>query len=148
MERATAPETALAILGRESPPSIILIADGGQSGAGRFFFSKTVNMDELDRFFASVGLSWRGYCSFITTVSLRPGVVVDRLSSQLPSKYSQSMLFIKKTGHYGALYTENGGYSAAAVASARVGMGRLGYIGNILGNEDTDAVTLALCGLL
>lgn len=105
-------------------------------------------MDELDRFSASVGLPWRGQCYFRTTVSLRPGVVVHRLSSQLPSTYSQAMIFIKKTGHYEALYTENGGYSAAAVASARVEMGKLGYIGNMLGNEDTDAVTLALCGLL
>ncbi|KAJ4181634.1 hypothetical protein NW755_010903 [Fusarium falciforme] len=118
IEWATTPETALAILGREPPPSIILIADGAITRQKRIrecvidrlrkgarvvlagCFSKTVNMDELDRFFASVGLSWRG------------------------------------------------GYIVAAVEFARVEMGRLGYIGNMFGNEDTDAVTLALCELL
>ncbi|WAO92048.1 RNase H type-1 domain-containing protein [Fusarium falciforme] len=55
---------------------------------------------------------------------------------------------LTKTGRYEALYTENGGYIVAAVEFARVEMGRLGCIGNMFGNEDTDAVTLALCGLL
>ncbi|KAL2679077.1 hypothetical protein Neosp_009833 [[Neocosmospora] mangrovei] len=77
MERATTPEAALAVLGREPPPSIILIADGAilrqkgicervidhlHKGARVVLatrFSQTVNLDEINRFFAIVGLPWR-----------------------------------------------------------------------------------------
>lgn len=47
-----------------------------------------------------------------------------------------------------AWYTESETSDEATVVFAKVGLGRLGYIGDVNGEESSDTVVLAMCGLL
>ncbi|KAF7543498.1 hypothetical protein G7Z17_g10690 [Cylindrodendrum hubeiense] len=166
MERATTQEAALAILTQDSPPSVILIADGGLTSRRKVWecvidrlregttvvlagsFSSMVNEGQFNRFFARVGLPWQRGSYHRTTVSLCRDVVDGDLASRLPSAYSQKALFAKNVERSAAWYTESETSNEAAVAFAKVGSGRLGYVGDVNGEEASNVVVLAMCGLL
>jgi ribonuclease HI len=166
MERATTPEAALSMLSQEPRPSVILITDGALTRQRKVWervmdhlregstvvlagcFSSMVTMGQFDRFFARLGLPWRRGSYTRATVKLRPQVVGGRLASRLPLAYSQKALFVKNVDRSAAWYTENETSNEAAVAFAKVGSGRLGYVGDVNGEEGSDAVVLAMCGLL
>ncbi|KAM5341510.1 hypothetical protein ACJ41O_014541 [Fusarium nematophilum] len=166
MERATTPEAALTLLRNGSRPSVILVVDGALTRQRRVWecvidrlregatvvlagcFSNMVNEGEFNRFFARVGLPWQRGSYHWTTVSLHRDAVDGYLASQLPSAYSQKALFARNVEISASWYTEGGASGETAVAFAKVGSGRLGYIGDVNGEEGSDKVVLAMCGLL
>ncbi|RSL51059.1 hypothetical protein CEP54_011599 [Fusarium duplospermum] len=113
MERATTPEAALAILGQKSPPSIILVADGGitrekgvreavfdrlREGARVVLagcFSGWVSPSEFEAFFSGLGLPWQCGSYQSATVIFRSAYLGDDLLSQLAPSYSQKALFLQ-----------------------------------------------------
>ena len=153
------------MLSQEPRPSVILITDGALTRQRKVWervmdhlregstvvvagcFSSMVTMGQFDRFFARLGLPWRRGSYTRATVKLRPQVVGGRLASRLPSAYSQKALFVKNVDRSAAWYTEGETSNEAAVAFAKVGSGRLGYVGDVNGEEGSDAVVLAMCGL-
>lgn len=166
MERATTPEAALTMLNHEPPPSIVLVVDGALTRQRRVWecvidrlregatvvlagcFSSMVNEGEFNRFFARLGLPWQRGSYHGTDVSLRHGVADGHLTSRLPSSYSQKALFVKGIERSAAWYTESETSNEAAVAFAKVGSGRLSYIGDVNGEEPSNMAVLAMCGLL
>ncbi|KAJ9145311.1 Ribonuclease H [Pleurostoma richardsiae] len=166
MERVTTKEAALSILTQESSPSVILIADGALTRQRKVWecvidrlregatvvlagcFSNMVREGEFNRFFARLGLPWQRGSYHRTTVSLRRGAVGAHLASRLPSAYSQKALFVKNMERSAAWYTETETSDEAAVVFAKVGSGRLGYVGDVNGEESSDLVVMAMCGLL
>ncbi|KAK4233584.1 hypothetical protein C8A03DRAFT_47913 [Achaetomium macrosporum] len=166
MERATTTETALRMLNQNPPPSVILVTDGAITRRREIFervidrlregatvvmagcFSSMVTMGQFDRFFARIGLPWRRGSYHRTTVKLRQHVVNSSLASRLPSAYSQKALFVKNVANSAVWYSERESSDEAAVAFAKVGLGKLGYVGDVNGEEGSDAVVLAMCGLL
>ncbi|KAK3290785.1 uncharacterized protein B0H64DRAFT_412139 [Chaetomium fimeti] len=166
MEGATTVEAALAILGRRAPPSIILVADGaitrhrkvceavmdclrgGSTVVLAGCFSSMVSSGEFNRFFARIGLPWQQGLYERKMVDLGRNVVHARLASRLPSTYSQKAVFVKKVAPSAAWYTLSGSSGQTAMAFAQVGLGRLGYVGDVNGEDVSDMVVLAMCGLL
>lgn len=166
MERATTPSAALGMLNQGSRPSVILVVDGALTRQRKVWervidhlregatvvlagcFSSMVNRGEFDRFFARLGLPWRQGSYHRATVTLRRNAVGGHLASRLPSAYSQKALFVANVDKSAAWYTEEETSNEAAVALAKVGSGRLGYVGDVNGEKGSDAVVLAMCGLL
>ncbi|KAK0741956.1 hypothetical protein B0T21DRAFT_360446 [Apiosordaria backusii] len=167
MERSTTPENALQILNQEPPPSIIFVADGGLARQKKVWervidrlregatvivaghFSSFVSKGEFDRFFARVGLPWRLGSYHRETVTLHRTAVGDaELARRLPDSYSQKAVFADNVSSSDAWYTRRETSREAAVALARVGSGRLGYVGDVNGEEKSKAVVLPMCGLL
>lgn len=166
MERATTPEAALTMLRHQPPPSVILVADGALTRQKKVWecvidrlregatvvlagcFSSMVNEGEFNRFFARLGLPWQRGSYERTDVSLRRDVVDAHLTSRLPSSYSQKALFVKGIERSVAWYTERETSNEAAVVFAKVGSGRLGYVGDVNGEDGSNMVVLAMCGLL
>lgn len=163
MERATTADDALYMLDQSPPPTHILIADaalarhrrvwervidcihGGATVVLAGCFSSMVTMGQFDRFFTRVGLSWKRGEYGREDTKLHRDVVGSHLASRLPSVYSQKASFVKGVDSSEAWYTAAG---EAAVAFASVGAGKLGYIGDVNGEEGSDAVVLAMFGLL
>ncbi|KAH6847420.1 hypothetical protein B0I37DRAFT_391333 [Chaetomium sp. MPI-CAGE-AT-0009] len=166
MERATTVEAALDILARQDPPSIILVADGaitrhrkvceavidslwdGATVVLAGCFSSMVSMGQCNRFFARLGLPWEQGWYERTMVDLGRNTVHARLASRLPSTYSQKAVFMKKVAPSAAWYTSRKSSRQTAVAFTKVGVGRLGYVGDVNGEEASNTVVLAMCGLL
>ncbi len=166
MERATDASSALAILAREPPPSVILVADAGLARnrtvwervidllrAGTTVvlagcFSSMVNGPEFDRFFARAGLPWKQSAYQRSTTSLRRDVVGARLAGRLPAAYSQKSVFVKGADPSAWWYTAQDAPDQAAVVFVTVGKGKLGYVGDVNGEDGSEAVVMAMCGLL
>ncbi|KAK0653686.1 hypothetical protein QBC41DRAFT_377736 [Cercophora samala] len=167
MERATTAQVALQLLSQEPPPSVIFVADGGLARQKKVWervidrlrdgvtvvvaglFSNFVSQGEFDRFFARAGLPWKRGSYTRETVTLRPQAVSDaELARRLPPSYSQKALFADHVASSDAWYTETETAREAAVAFTKVGSGRLGYVGDVNGEEESIAVVLAMCGLL
>ena len=166
MEWARTPAAALALLNRQPPPSVILVADaavarqrkmlervidllrGGATVVLAGCFSSMASPGQLNRLFATMGLPWERGWYERKTVSLNRDAVGGRRASRLPSAYSQKAVFLKNVDRSAAWYTAGGAAGQAAVVFAKVGSGRLGYVGDVNGEEGSDAVVLAMCGLL
>ena len=166
MERAATPEAALAILNQEPPPTVILAADGALARQRKVlervidrlrdgatvvlagFFSSTMNQGEFDRMFAPIGLHWKRGLYYRTTVNLHRDVVFSHLASQLPSAYSQKAVYVKNVDRSATWYTPEDDPDEAAVVCAKVGSGRLGYVGDVNGEDHSNTVVLAMCDLL
>jgi ribonuclease HI len=166
MQQVTTEETALALLNQKPPPPVILVADGaitrnkkvreavkdrlieGATVVLAGCFSSMVTMGEFDRFFARMGLPWQRASYHRTTVMPRRGAIHSQLTGRLPAAYSQKALFMKNVAPSAAWYTSDENSTEAAVAFAKVGAGRLGYVGDVNGEEETETVVMAMCGLL
>ncbi|KAI0127211.1 hypothetical protein BJ170DRAFT_624587 [Xylariales sp. AK1849] len=165
VERATNPNAALDMLNHEPPPSVILLADAALTRQRKVWervidrlregatvvlaglFSNMVNEGQFDRFFAKLNLGWKQGSYHRTIVRLCRGVVDSHLTSGLPAAYSQKGLLVKNVERSAVWYTTDDSRGEAAVVFAQVGKGRLGYIGDVNGEEATDKVVLAMCGL-
>lgn len=166
LERATTPEAAISLLSGHSSPSVILVADGALTRHTRIWervidhlrggavvvlaglFSSMVNRGQFDRFFAKLGLSWEQGSYHRTTVSLQRGIVGGNLTRLLPSEYCPKAVFVKNVGRSATWYASGDSSSEAAVVFADVGNGKLGYAGDVNGEESSNTVILAMCGLL
>lgn len=166
MERATTTEVALNMLNEEPPTSVILVTDGAvtrqrmlcerlidrlRGGATVILmgcFSSGVTMGQFDRFFARLGLPWRRGSYRRQTVQLRRQVVGNQLATRLLTSYSQKALFVTNVDRAAVWYAEPNTTTEAAVVFANVGAGRLGYVGDVNGEEGSEAAVLAMCGLL
>ncbi|KAH7121372.1 hypothetical protein EDB81DRAFT_813866 [Dactylonectria macrodidyma] len=166
MERVTTAESAIAKLSQEPSPSIILDVDGALTRHKKVWecvidhlrdgatvvlagcFSSMVNTSEFNRLFGRLGLPWQSGSYYRTTVKLRRGAVSDDLANRLPTAYSQKALYAAHVERSDTWYTETETSGEAAVAFAKVGLGRLGYIGDVNGEEGSEKVVLAMCGLL
>ncbi|KAJ5651171.1 uncharacterized protein N7484_004894 [Penicillium longicatenatum] len=126
-------------------------------------FSSFVRPLDIKPFFSKAGLPWEGRTYVRTTLTINRAATGDELAARLPPSYSQKAVFIKNVAHSDRWYTTDAssvveprvfGPSPAhnpgqsPVIMARVGMGRLGYVGDCNAEEETDAVILAMCGLL
>jgi ribonuclease HI len=169
MERATTHVDAMTKLGtleQGQPPFVIFIADGSltrhrevwervinilHKGATVVLagcFSSMVSAGQFDRFFARLGLPWERGSYHRMTVSLRPSAVDVQLRSRLPTSYSQKAVFVKNVPPSAAWYAESASSGEVAVAFTQVGRGKLGYMGDANGEVESEAVVLAMCGLL
>ena len=97
--------------------------------------------------FARLGLSWQYGLYYRTTVNLRRDVVGVRLASQLPSVYSQKAVSVEDVERSAAWYSSETS-DEVAVIFTKVRLGRQGYIGDVDGEVLSDAVFLAVFGLL
>jgi hypothetical protein len=70
------------------------------------------------------------------------------VANRLPASYSQKALFVKNIEQSAAWYTETESSNEAAVAFTKVGLGSLGYVGDVNGEAGSDEVVMAMCGLL
>ncbi|KAH8163738.1 hypothetical protein CIB48_g4509 [Xylaria polymorpha] len=164
MDRATTQKAALDMLTQNPPPSVIFVADagvvhlmkvwervidclrGGSTVVLAACFSSFVNEGQFNRCFSKVGLPWKRGGYHRTDVSLRPGVVDDRLKQQLLPTYSQKALYVAGVARSDAWYA--GDQDEVAVAFTKVGNGMLGYVGDVNGEDGSEAVILAMLGLL
>ncbi|KAI0860277.1 hypothetical protein F4860DRAFT_504132 [Xylaria cubensis] len=164
MDRATTQKAALDMLTQNPPPSVILITDAGVANLMKVWervidclrggstvvlavsFSSFVNEGQFNRCFAKIGLPWKRGGYHRTDVSLRPGVVDDCLKRQLLSTYSQKALYVEGVARSDVWYA--GEQDEVAVAFTKVGNGMLGYVGDVNGEDGSDAVVLAMLGLL
>lgn len=129
------------------------------------FFSSFVPPNDMKPFFARAGLSWaRGsYHRTTLTVNKTAADLADVDVQKMPVSYSQKALFVSNVVPGDMLYTTDkesvvqsmvfAPTSAhvkgeTAVALAKVGSGRLGYVGDVNAEDGSHAVVLAICGLL
>ncbi|KAK3348715.1 hypothetical protein B0T25DRAFT_457381 [Lasiosphaeria hispida] len=166
VERATTVEAALRMLNQEPAPPVILVTDGAMTRQKKVrervidrlregatvvlagCFSSMVSKGAFNRFFAILGLPWQQGSYHRATVTLRPGATSAIVASRLPASYSQKALFVKNIERSAAWYTEMEFSNEAAVACAKVGLGSLGYVGDVNGEMESDQVVMAMCGLL
>lgn len=165
MDRATTAADALAALDREPSPSIILVADAGlarhravwervidrvRAGATVVLagcFSSMISPPDFTRFFARAGLQWKRSEYQRSTTALRRNAVGSRLAARLPAAYSQKAVFVGGVDPSAWWYAADDA-TGAAVVFAAVGEGKLGYVGDVNGEDGSEAVVLAMCGLL
>jgi hypothetical protein len=125
-------------------------------------FSSFVPPLKMKPFFAKAGLPWEVGSYHRTTVVLnREAVGDDNVAAALPLSYSQKALFAKNVAPADAWYrpdedsvvesrvfppTSVNNVGESPVVLARVGDGRLGYVGDVNAEQGTDAAILAMCG--
>ncbi|KAI1452531.1 hypothetical protein F4805DRAFT_26772 [Annulohypoxylon moriforme] len=164
IDRAPTQKAALDMLGQNPPPSVIFVTDagvlsnmkiwervidclrGGSTVVLAASFSSFVNEGQFNRCFGKVGLPWKRGDYYRTNVSLRPGAVSDRLKEKLLPTYSQKALYVEGVARSDVWYA--GGRDEVAVAFTKVGNGMLGYVGDVNGENGSEAVVLAMLGLL
>ncbi|PTB40353.1 hypothetical protein M441DRAFT_59125 [Trichoderma asperellum CBS 433.97] len=125
-------------------------------------FSSFVEPLSIKPFFAKAGLEWEQGSYHRTTLVLNPQAVGIHLASKLLPEYSQKAVFLKNAKTSDAWYvtnenavTESLAFQAkdahvtgeSPVLLASVGKGKLGYIGDVNGEEGSEAVVIAMCGL-
>ena len=125
-------------------------------------FSSFVKLDDTKPFFSQAGLDWDRGDYHRTTLALNRDAVTFAVGSTLLPEYSQKALFVKNVQHHDMWYqstedsvTESHVFAEeaehksdqTAVAFAKVGDGRFGYIGDVNSEEGSDAVVLAMCNL-
>ncbi|KAI0802197.1 hypothetical protein GGR55DRAFT_701145 [Xylaria sp. FL0064] len=164
MDRAKTQKAALDMLTQKPAPSVIFVTDGGVANHMKVWeriidslrggstvvlaacFSSFVNEGQFNRCFRKIGLPWKRGDYYRTNVSLRPGVVDDRLKRQLFPTYSQKALYVQGVARSDVWYA--GEQDEVAVAFTKVGNGMLGYVGDVNGEDGSEAVVLAMLGLL
>jgi hypothetical protein len=125
-------------------------------------FTSFVKPLAIKPFFQKAGLSWERGEYHRTTVSLAEDHVPPESLENLPQEYSQKALFLANVDDGATWYrqTENSrieSFGSAServsnvdevpVAFAKVGQGRLGYVGDVNGEDGSHAVVLAMCGI-
>jgi hypothetical protein len=117
---------------------------------------------DIKPFFAKAGLPWEAASYHRTTLSLNQAVVKGRAASELPEQYSQKALAVKNVAPGDVWYhtttdlvMESRVFSPTSVHSlnespavlAKVGSGKLGYVGDVNAEEESNLVILAMCGI-
>jgi hypothetical protein len=124
-------------------------------------FSSSIRPKDLEKFFREAGLPWTNGEYLRTTVHSNDTEETSSHTS-LPSSYSQKAVFLASVYVNDAWYlpTDSSKTESLVFHSERVqdlqqtpialtnlGKGKLGYVGDVNGEEDSDAVVLAMCGL-
>ena len=126
-------------------------------------FPGFIPVTALKGFFGRAGLPWAAGSHLRTNFSVNHEAVGADLAAKLPASYSQKALFVKNVKPEEAWYRtdENSRLESlvfppdplhrpdeAPVVVGHVGNGRIGYIGDVNGEEKSADVILAMCGLL
>jgi hypothetical protein len=112
-------------------------------------FSSFVRPNDIAAFFQKADLRWTQGIYQRLNVALRIGHNAADLSlAALPERYSQKSQFLRGIQPEAALYTADGIPSETAIALAKVGAGKIGYVGDVNAENETTKVILAICGLL
>jgi hypothetical protein len=137
------------------------VRQGGTLVAMGHFPSFTPPLD-IKAFFAKAGLPWEAGSYDTTTLSLNRAVVKGRAASKLPRKYSQKALAVKNVAPGDVWYhttsdsvmkskvfppTSVHSLNESPAALAKVGNGKLGYVGDVNAEEESNLVILAMCGI-
>jgi hypothetical protein len=137
------------------------VRGGGTAVIGGLFSGFVQPLDLGDWFRSQWGLLWQYAEYHRTTVHLNPHAQrVPQLG--LPAAYSQKAVFLKNVGSNASWYlplddsmTESHAFPPQSVddrqtpvAFTALGYGWLGYIGDVNAEQGSDAVVLAMCGLL
>ncbi|KAH6618312.1 hypothetical protein B0J18DRAFT_483663 [Chaetomium sp. MPI-SDFR-AT-0129] len=148
---------ALTLLDSTPSPRRILLADaavsrckklwervidrlrGGATVVLAGFFSCNLSQSDFDRMFIKLGLPWRYGTHDHDMFTLGAGMAVG-----LQKSYSMYAQCVNGVSTNQALYRSDYLPSEAAVAAAKVGAGRLAYIGDASGEEGTGAVLKAI----
>lgn len=137
---------------------VVSYVRGGGTAIIGGLFSSFVRPDDMDSWFRSQwGLSWKSSGYTRTTVDLNP--LAQRVPQLgLPAAYSQKAVFLKNVAPNASWYVPSseshifspgsGNDQQTPVAFTALGSGWLGYIGDVNSEQSTDAVFLAMCGLL
>ncbi|KAL7948251.1 triacylglycerol lipase [Trichoderma barbatum] len=136
---------------------------GGGTAIAMGHFPRYVQPENIAPFFSKARLGWGAGSRRQTTLLPNENVIGKNVVRDLPLVYTQRALFVSGVATENMWYQTNQ-YSLAlstgfapisahvpgetAVALAEFGRGRLGYVGDIDGEEVFVAVILAMCGLL
>ena len=127
-------------------------------------FPNFTTQDAFDKFFQEgFGLSWQRGDYHRTTFQFNPPCSLPSgiLKGSFPSTYSMKVLHVKNANQHEKIFVPVPGAmtqsfilppspvdeTQAAVVGANIGDGFLVYCGDVNGEEGTDKVILALCGL-
>ncbi|KAG0298949.1 hypothetical protein BGZ98_010404 [Dissophora globulifera] len=136
---------------------------GGGTAIVMGLFSSFVQPDSIKPFFSRAGLRWEAGSYHRTTLALNRAVVDVANASKLPQSYSQKAVFVNNVVSENMWYktddnsvvqslvfppTSANKSGETAVAMASVGGGKLGYVGDVNAEDGSNAVILAMCGLL
>jgi hypothetical protein len=138
------------------------VRGGGIAVIGGIFSNLVHPLDLGDWFRSQWGLLWQYAEYHRTTVHLNPHA--QRVPQMgLPAAYSQKAIFLKNVGSNASWYLplddsmtdESDDFHPQSeddrqtpVAFTALGYGWLGYIGDVNAEQGSDAVALAMCGLL
>jgi hypothetical protein len=136
---------------------------GGGTAVIMGHFPSFVRPNDLKPFFSRGGLNWEPGSYHRTTLALNQAAVGVANAIKLPLKYSQKAVFVKNVIPGDMWYktdddsvvesmvfppTSVNTVGETAVALAKVGAGKLGYIGDVNAEGESNAVIFAMCGLL
>lgn len=124
-------------------------------------FSGFTRPSDMELLFSKFDLPWASGDYHRTTFALNPAMkLLD--TSGMAASYSQKALHVRNVQHDDAVYlpsseshTESAVFAPRAVsdrtqapaAFARVGAGKVGYVGDVNNESDTTTVLLRMCGL-
>ncbi|KAG7110588.1 hypothetical protein HYQ46_005215 [Verticillium longisporum] len=126
--------------------AVIAYVRGGGIAIAMGLFSSFVRPNDIGPLFAKAGLRWSVGNYHRMNVSFNS----EALEATLPAEYSQKAQFLKGVDAGAVLYgfdDEFGEGTEAAIAFARVGDGKIGYVGDVNAEEGTTATIIAMCGL-
>lgn len=125
-------------------------------------FSNLLRRDGFKSFFTKIGLPW-DVADYTRTNVFRNDTAIGPVAVQLPGSYSQKANFLKNVSRDKAWYLPHESSTVQSmvfapekvenqdrtpVAFATVGDGKFGYIGDVNAEVESNAVILAMCGLL
>jgi hypothetical protein len=125
-------------------------------------FSGFVRPSDMELLFSKFDLPWAAGDYHRTTFSLNPAMKLLETGG-MASSYSQKAVHVKNVQHSDAVYlpssesqTESavfppqpvGDRTQTPAAFARVGAGKVGYVGDVNNESDTTTVVLRMCGLV
>lgn len=148
---------------RNSPvlDRVIQYARGGGTVILGLMFPCIAKFDDIDATFAGFGLPWKCCMYRRSTFTLNHPVIQNLNCRDLLPEYSQKALRVSSIDAQNAVYLErlesededadlpsSPVYTEGApVAWAKIEKGYLGYIGDVNGEEGSDRVVMAMCGL-
>jgi hypothetical protein len=134
-------------------------------GGGRLVlmgdFSSTIRPHDLNKLFQGAGLPWT-YAKYQRTTVYRNDTEETLSHTCLPPSYSQKAVFLADVSGKDAWYLPNDSSQTESlvfhsepvtdqeqtpIALTNIGKGKLGYVGDVNGEEGSDAVVIDMCGL-
>lgn len=124
-------------------------------------FSSLTRPKDLDKLFQEAGLPWT-HAEYQRTTVYHNDTEETSSHTSLPSSYSQKAVFLAGVPGKDAWYLPNNSSKTESfvfhskpvtdqkqtpITLTNIGKGKLGYVGNVNGEESSDAVVLAIYGL-